>query len=99
MGTTWGPDAKNHQKSEQADPPQEVPKEVIFEHVFVFLIKSTYVFKVFFQVRFFIDIFSILASPGPLKYSKITVRYYKIKVLQKSKKKIPGLNFCSIWAP
>ena len=63
MGTTWGPDAKNHRKSDSEDPPQEVPKEVKFEH---FSILFSTVFGISFGIMF-----SYLL--GPLGAEKVVI--------------------------
>ena len=93
----WTPKAGKVPKKLVRCPPLGIPRGTLKSHFFVFLSKSTSLFPVFFQVRLFIDILSIFDSPGPLKYSQITVRYYKIKVFQKSKKLSLGLIFAPFW--
>ena len=46
-----------------------------------------------FQARFFLDFWSCAELQGSLKYSKINVRYYKNKVLQKSTKASQETHF------
>ena len=48
MGTTWGTDAENHEKSDLVDPPQGVPKEHIFKHVSI-------LFRVLFLIQVFVS--------------------------------------------
>ena len=95
----WTPKAGKVPKKWVRCPPLRVPRGTLKSHFLVFFSKSTSHFTVICQIQMFIDFCSILAPPGPLKYSKITVRYYKNKVFHKSKKTLPGHYFLYILVP
>ena len=68
MGTTWGPDAKNHEKSDLVDPP---PGGAFRLNFHTFLVKNRF-WAVFFDVPFSEAFFyRFLAAPGYPETMKI----------------------------